>query len=202
MAVGGQLVMAFDHSSVLDPFVIAGEIHAIRAWRSMEANSVIPAKPTLYNNAFVAWILDLGGAHPAPRSKDKDNPRFQAQGTPEEIRDRLHRAGTHVVNLDIHHLNESRNVVLFPGSERRDLHNSQITSGSLRQGVGRIACGADDPANIRILTGAINYERGMRHPKVAYGSLLEVPDTPEEVMAMVVPDIRDCAERAAEMAAK
>jgi 1-acyl-sn-glycerol-3-phosphate acyltransferase len=203
----GQVLLSFEHATILDPFAMAGVVHKDRALRPLEGNSVIAAKAEAYNwHPAIAWFLEHAGAFPAFRPKDGDRLKSKIKLHPDDdmVKQLISSSGDAVVEISIENMNQGLNVALFPRSERRDKgDNAPITADRVRLGVGRVACGIDHPENVLIVPGAVDYGRGLLRPSVVFGRPMAITQVvePELIMAEVAPRMQHSRELAAELSA-
>ena len=202
LANGGQGEIAFEHLSITDPFAVGAQAKRDPALQPMVAKTVVPAKAPLYRIRPIAWFLEHMDAKPALRDKDKHDPKFKPHSDPEEVKRLMAQAGDAVVDICIDHVNNGGHVLLFPRGERKAKDDdSLIEPDHLRLGDGRIAVGVDHPDQLLIMPGAINYDRGWRHPSIFFARPLRVPPdvTPKSILAVVAGSMQQSAEQAAEL---
>jgi len=200
-----QVLLAFEHEKIFDPFIMAAVVHKEPALRPMEAKSIVAVKAEAYKwIPPVEWFLWHAGGFPAFRYKDVDNARLNPPANQKEAKRHIRIAGNHVVDIATTALNDGYNVALFPRGERRDRQDiSPVTARNLRRGIGRIATGVNDRSKLLVVPGAVNYSNGIFHPTLAIGEPFKVEedDTPDSVVALLAPRIQQSRELAAELAA-
>ncbi len=202
---GGQVLLSFEHATILDPFAMAGVVHKERSLRPIEGNSVIAAKAEAFNwHPAVAWFLGHAGAKPTFRQKDYENLSLKPHPDEATVKQLIRWAGDALVETAIENINQGRNVALFPRSERRAKGDeAPITADSLRQGVGRVACGIDHPEKVLIVPGAVDYGRGLLRSSVVFGQpmAIEAEYGPAFIMSVLAPRMQRSRHMAAELSA-
>jgi hypothetical protein len=183
-ADGGQLLEAPEHILWSDPFVEGEIVHREPGLKHMEGTSVLFAKGELFNIPVAGWALGAVGGKPVLRTKNMMKPQFKAQGSEEEIRNRVHMLGDIGVEIMIDAIDRGLNGLAFARNERlKKGEGPDISADKLRLGVGRIAAGVARPENLLIMPSYIDYSRGKRRPTVFFGFPIKATVTKDpEVM--------------------
>jgi 1-acyl-sn-glycerol-3-phosphate acyltransferase len=194
---GKNLILAPNHVSVHDQFILAAI--AGREWPLMElmGNSVILAKKPLFNR-LLRPILDSFGAIPTIRSKDVA--KAGGRDMPQEERSKLrHRAGNLLVETCVDKLDSGYNVAIFPENTRNTEQPEKVQK--IYEGIGRIACGAERPEDLLILPIGMHFAEGENSfkPNVFIGQPFEVADSKTEVVSMTALSLQECVTSAVQM---
>ena len=173
---GGVILLAGNHLSAFDPFVLAGAIGTQKNWRPIGRNGRAIAKISLYRGNYrpVAGLISRLGGIPAARDKDDST----ALGT--LSRERLVALNTRLVARGQHHL-------VYPQGTRVKEGDPFTLAGDPKTGVGRIAVTAaqaimsgndsEAPSSVGVLPLAIHYPNGSRNALIHSEPLIPVTGT-------------------------
>jgi 1-acyl-sn-glycerol-3-phosphate acyltransferase len=187
---GGRIILASSHVSMMDPLVLASVVQREEVLHPLRGNVVIPAKSPLYTDMpyrlFRRPLFDNFVAVPTFRRKDSAKTGLPA----EEAETLLRQANAELVSLLTNCANQGINVAIFPDGERV----KPGTNDEIRSGIGRIACGLDDPDRFLIQPVGINYDvyGSKRTPSVFAGNPYTVARSESEVTTQTEWAIRGC----------
>lgn len=186
LSQGKQIFLAHNHQSFYDPFVLASILQREKIFRPMRTRTVIPGKAPLFNNPYYGWVIRNGGAIPvfrkADTSGDSDDP---------EQNEAIKKANESQVTIMQAHMNRGLHGAIYPRGTRGKNDDQEETKrdvrniGPIHKGIGRIACGLDNPDNVSIVAVGTVYgrdDKDIRHPKSFVTKPFSVADTVEEVV--------------------
>lgn len=158
---GTRFVIAANHSSVNDQYVIAGMAHGERVLRPLKANTFIPSKAELFDETTTRHTLlrhgiDLMGAVPvfrASTSLSKD----QAP-TPEQV-DLHAQAVQSLFDVSVERIEQGQNMAIFPEGTRNNEDPRKLQK--IKQGIGNIVCAVSHNTPLAIVPVGISYGEGV-----------------------------------------
>ncbi len=173
LSEGGVLMLAGNHRSGFDPFVLAGAVGTDEVLKPIGRRGRAIAKISLFQGAYrpLAGVISFLGGIPAARDSDNDTPLGRL------AREKLVELNTGLVANGQHHL-------VYPQGTRSREGDPFLLAGKPKTGVGRIAVGAaqelealpavDNPAAVAILPLAIHYPRGHSQARIHTEELIPV----------------------------
>lgn len=183
---GRQLLVAHNHQSNVDPFVLASIIQREKMLRPMRNKIVIPGKSPLFNNPLYGWVVRRSGAVPVFR-------RSELEGSSDDphVEDLRRQANNSLVDILLAHMNRGLHGAIYPEGSRGFNKNKQgervdlTRLQPLHAGIGRLACGMDDPDNLSIVCVGTVY--GFHHnQRLNPTSVIARPFAPGETIDEVV----------------
>lgn len=178
LAEDKQLFLAHNHQSFYDPLVLASILQREKTFRSMRTHTVIPGKSPEFNHPLYGWVVRNSGAIPVFRKAE-----FNGGSNQDESR---RQANNSQVTIMQAHMNRGKHGAIYPeGTRAKDEDERDPTQLlPLHAGIGKIACGLDDPANVRIVCIGTMYREDSRYPVSVVARPFEVAETVEEVVAV------------------
>lgn len=198
---GGQVYWAGNHQAFWDPLYHAKMVRAVRMFRSMRFNTVIPGAAKYFNDPKFGWVI-RGSGVAVPMQRDVDIPATDDIAEHERLTNARHDYADASLGIIVDRLNQGWHADIFPeGSrnlpkskdqQRRDVHKL-VTP--LYKGMARSILAADNPANIKIGCIAIAYQGKQhddyRHAQMVLTRPIEVPDmAPAGIMGYVAEDLQ------------
>lgn len=161
---GGQLVLAANHLSDYDQFVLAALPIQERVLRPLIGTSFIPAKQPLFAKPGLRHAVDALGAIPVFRRKDAEH---RGDATDQYLQACTTR------------LQHGQHMAIFPEGTRNKTEPEKVQK--LFGGLGKTVCGSM-VENLLILPVGINFADGVRKPRVHLGELVTPPFTEPELV--------------------
>jgi 1-acyl-sn-glycerol-3-phosphate acyltransferase len=137
-----QIFMAQNHQDFFDQFVLASIIEREKVFNSMIGQIIIPGKSSEFNKYSYGWIVKRSGAVPIFRREEHGS---DDEGVRTMANDSL-------VAIMQAHMNNGKHAAIYPeGTRGKDRNRDPRNLLEIREGIGRIACGLEDPDNVRIV---------------------------------------------------
>ncbi|HSW85610.1 MAG TPA: 1-acyl-sn-glycerol-3-phosphate acyltransferase [Candidatus Saccharimonadales bacterium] len=197
--IDGQLVVAMKHVKAIDPTVMAGAVSR-KTLIPLREGADIMAKPVLFENPALGLLISNLGAYIGFRTQDFKNPKFGAPNDELEVKGLRDLARKRTIANGVARLNLGRHQgIFFEGTRSgQDL----VTKDSVKSGIVEMIRQVDNPDNIGIVCAAINYERGIFRPIVAFSQLIQPPHNPDQLPELIAEQTQQCVNVAGWMANK
>ncbi len=165
---GGSLIVAPNHQSNADTPTIGGLIYE-DAFALLRDNVIAPGKASLFRWPILGKFLEHMGVHPTFRGKD-----YQDDEEGQLLRKTV---ADSVVGLNIDYVNNGGSIAIFPEGTRN--RGNPLEIQKLRTGIGNIAVGVEDPANVLIVPMGFAYR--WQHVKLSPVVVVNEPFSPESM---------------------
>ncbi len=179
LSEGRQIFLAHNHQNFYDPLVIASMMQKEKVFHPMITRTVIPGAAPFFNNRWYGWVVRNSGAIPVFRKSDDDDLTQQSV-----VRRAANDSQVMIMQA---HMNRGMHGAIYPegtrGRDKKDRHPTKLMS--IHAGIGRIACGLDDPRNVRIVSVGTTYganNEDLRHPTSFVARPFRIAGTPVEVV--------------------
>jgi 1-acyl-sn-glycerol-3-phosphate acyltransferase len=195
---GAQCAIAFTHGSAVDPVQIAAMASQNKVFEPIIAKTMIGAKVSLFTTPIIGKIVPDLGAIPIWRKKDvlNDSQNSEEQERLEALR-KL--AGLAFVQTEITGMKQGLHMAKHvEGTRNKDDPKKILT---IRDGFGKVVCGAGADTDILMITAAFWYGEGSSKTTRKPTIYLDIPQNqrriePEGVTRTIAPALQGCLSRA------
>ncbi len=168
---GKQFILVSNHRNAHDQCNVAAIAHRETQLRRLRGNTSIPAKAGLFGMPLLRRSVEIMGSMPVFRAKDI---RADYRDVPfnDEESDALRDSGKLLIDASINKLSKGRHLYMFPEGTRGE-RDTEL--GTLRRGIGEIACGASDDADLAIIPIGLYYNGNNFRPNMHITNPIDGP---------------------------
>jgi 1-acyl-sn-glycerol-3-phosphate acyltransferase len=194
LGAGRNVILAQNHTADDDQFVLASTAYREKYLNGLMGNSVIMAKRGIFT-WYLRPTLDSFGTIATIRTRDVSKSR-DGEFSEDELKALKERAGDLVIETGISHIDNHRNLAMYPEKTRNKKEPKRIQT--VYDGIGRVATGVQRPEELLILPIGVYYgeEESRFRPHVYIGNPLEIPGTVKEVVDMTKVALQSCVDQA------